>query len=249
MTKRKSMRDAGIPAEIAAGIAHCHKWLNSNAAPPQILNDVPEEHRAMVMEAARANPARLIEMGPAEGEEPSSQTGLVRALLREQLALKQFEELPERLRLARAAGDPSAFLLDDSWMREAVPVLEGTLRTLDRLWGEAVKLHETLPRFGLESEPNLRTLQLVDAAGMAVHALLRHLRTPFGADAPRGMAELGVFRSTWTAQLLAAGFGCSEVPLFLGCPRPADSAATERLKDAARKTRVRADRRRTHNDK
>lgn len=239
MTKRKSMRDAGIPAEIAAGIEHCHRWLNENSAPPRVLNDVPEERRATVMAAARAHPARLAELGPADGEDPTSQTGLVRSLLRAQLALKQFDELPERLRSARNAGDPSAFLLDDSWMRKAVPVLERTLRTLDRLWAEAVQLHETLPCFGLASDPNLRTLELVDGAGMAVHALIGHFRTPFGADVPRGMAELAIFRATWTAQMLAAGFDGAEVPLFLGYRLPTDAAATERLKEAARKIRAR----------
>jgi hypothetical protein len=239
VTKRKSMRDAGIPAEITAGIEHCHQWLNENAAAPRVLNDVPEAQRAAVIEAARRDPARLAEMGPANGEDPSSQAGLVRALLRAQLALKQFDELPERLRAARAAGDPSAFLLDDTWMREGVPLLEGTLRTLDRIWTKAVELHDTLPRVGLESEPNFRTLELAENAGMAVHALIRHFRTAFGTDVPRGMAELATFRASWTARLLAAGLSSAEVPLFLGCLSPTDSSANERLKEAARKTRAR----------
>lgn len=233
------MREAGIPTEIDAGIAHCHAWLNENAAPPGVLNDLPEESRAAALAAAREDPGLLADMGGAQDEDPSSKAGLVRRLLIAQLAMKRFDELPDRLHAARAVGDPSAFLLDDTTSREAVPILESFLGTLDEVWEDTVERHNTLPQFGLESEPNLRMLNLVESTGMAVQALLTHMRSSLGANVPRGLAELACFRSAWTARLSVAGFSCAEVPLFLGCSAPAEQIAEARVREAARKARAR----------
>jgi hypothetical protein len=125
------------------------------------------------------------------------------------------------------AGKPYLFW-KASWVR------------LISLWEDAVERHETLPLFGLVSEPNLRMLTLLESTGMAVQALVTHMRSSFGANVPRGLAELACFRSRWSARLSAAGFGCTEVPLFLGCSAPAEQRAQSRAKDAGRKALARA---------
>jgi Transposase len=61
-------------------------------------------------------------------------------------------------------------------------------------------------------------------------------REPERRFAPIGHAAQVI---AWTAQSLAAGFDGAEVPVFLGYRLPTAAAATERLKEAARKTRAR----------
>lgn len=234
VTKQKSTRDAGVPAEIAAAIAQCHAWLNEHARPPRVLDDLPPEQRATIENLRRKDPRILVEMGPADGEDPKSQSTLVRELLRDLLTAKEFEELPERLRTV-GANDVSAVLLDDTKTRKALPLLERGLRGVQMLREEAEDRRAAMPRLGLESATNGRTLALVDEVERALQGLIVHARRMMGADPPRTLAEFARFRASWAACLNDAGFSYSQIELLLGHQSPSDEEGQTRLRDAIRK--------------
>lgn len=99
----KDRSEALDEREIASAVAQCHAWLNNNARPPKVVDDVPPEQRSIALEKWRADPHLLVSMGAAADEDPESRAGLVRTLLAELVVAKQVDELPGPRRAALAS--------------------------------------------------------------------------------------------------------------------------------------------------
>jgi len=235
MTKRKSPRDAGMPREIASAVAQCHAWLNNNARPPKVVDDLSPEQRSIALEKCRTDPHLLVSMGAAADEDPESRTGLVRTLLAELVVAKQVDEFPDLRRSALEAERAEAVLFDDARTRKALPLLEHGLQGLALLKEESEDRRVALPRLGCEMGDRMTRIGLLHHLESVLRVVIAQSRMAMGADPPRGLAELKTFRAWWSSQLNAGGFSYVEIASLLGYEAEKDQAARIRIRDAVRK--------------
>lgn len=235
VTERKSPRDAGMLQEIAASLTRCHEWLNKHALPPMVVDELSSNQQAILLENCTRDPHLLVTLGPAVGEAAGSQVALVRQLLRELIAAKQFDELPDLRQAATEAKRPDAILLDDDRTRKALGLLEQGLRGLALLREEAEDRQAALSRLCRVSDHPTAMIALVQDSESLVQATIAHARGAMGADPPRSLAEFKTFRAWWAARLHTAGFTYGEIECLLGYTDSDDPDERLRIRDAVRK--------------